>query len=303
MKEVKAIALVKSQVVFKEEPHGYWLGGKQLKGITGIIERRLFPRKYDAVPAAVLNAAAERGTRIHKACEEVNNGGIVFDVPEAMAWYNLVQEKNLKPIAAEYTVSDGKHYASNIDCVLMVSESEVELVDYKTTYKLDREYLSWQLGIYKRFFEMQNPGISVKRCSAIWLRDGQAKYTAVDPKSAENVDALLQADINDEEFDYYAKHPAVPDYVADNLDELCSLNEQIKALQERAEAIKATIAEKMQADQIDSIITGRASFSWVKTRTQLSFDSTRFKKEHADLYKEFQKETEKKGYLQLKFKV
>lgn len=37
------IDLVKSSVVFNEEDHTYFLGDKELKGITGMISRQLFP--------------------------------------------------------------------------------------------------------------------------------------------------------------------------------------------------------------------------------------------------------------------
>ena len=43
------IELVKSGVVFNEENHTYFLGDKQLSGITGMIKRQLFPDKYKSL--------------------------------------------------------------------------------------------------------------------------------------------------------------------------------------------------------------------------------------------------------------
>ena len=48
------IKLVKSPVVFNEENHTYFLGEKQLRGITGMISRQLFPDKYKGVPDHVM---------------------------------------------------------------------------------------------------------------------------------------------------------------------------------------------------------------------------------------------------------
>ena len=56
------IELVRSGVVFNEENHTYFLGEKQLKGITGMISRQLFPDKYKAVPEFILKRAAEKGS-------------------------------------------------------------------------------------------------------------------------------------------------------------------------------------------------------------------------------------------------
>ena len=52
------IKLVKSPVVFNEENHTYFLGEKQLRGITGMISRQLFPDKYKGVPDHVMRRAA-----------------------------------------------------------------------------------------------------------------------------------------------------------------------------------------------------------------------------------------------------
>ena len=46
----KRIELQDSGVVFNEELHEYWLGNKQLSGITGILQRQLFPDEFDGVP-------------------------------------------------------------------------------------------------------------------------------------------------------------------------------------------------------------------------------------------------------------
>ena len=63
------IELVKSSVVFSEENHTYFLGEKQLKGITGMISRQLFPNKYRDIPEYILKKAAEKGSRIHGQCQ------------------------------------------------------------------------------------------------------------------------------------------------------------------------------------------------------------------------------------------
>lgn len=54
------IKLVKSPVVFNEENHTYFLGEKQLRGITGMISRQLFPDKYKGVPDHVMRRAANK---------------------------------------------------------------------------------------------------------------------------------------------------------------------------------------------------------------------------------------------------
>jgi hypothetical protein len=68
-------------------------------------------------------------------------------------------------------VTDGEHYASKIDAVYQ-GEKGVILNDRKTTYHLDKEYVSWQLSIYAWMFERMNPGVEVEGLTATWMREG-----------------------------------------------------------------------------------------------------------------------------------
>lgn len=111
------IKLVKSPVVFNEENHTYFLGEKQLRGITGMISRQLFPDKYKGVPDHVMRRAANKGSRIHSQCEFVDSTG--FE-PESIEAENYLRERmnaGYDALANEYTVSDEEYFASNIDCV------------------------------------------------------------------------------------------------------------------------------------------------------------------------------------------
>ena len=111
------IKLVKSPVVFNEENHTYFLGEKQLRGITGMISRQLFPDKYKGVPDHVMRRAADKGSRIHSQCEFVDSTG--FE-PESIEAENYLRERmnaGYDALANEYTVSDEEYFASNIDCV------------------------------------------------------------------------------------------------------------------------------------------------------------------------------------------
>ena len=44
------IELKDSGVLFNKERHEYWLGNRQLSGITGMLQRQLFPDEFDNVP-------------------------------------------------------------------------------------------------------------------------------------------------------------------------------------------------------------------------------------------------------------
>ena len=61
----KKIELKDSGVLFNKELHEYWLDGKQLSGITEMLQRQLFPGEFDGVPEAAIDEAARYGTEVH----------------------------------------------------------------------------------------------------------------------------------------------------------------------------------------------------------------------------------------------
>ena len=48
--KTKRIELKESGVLFNEEEHSYLLDGKELSGITGMLQRQLFPDEFDGIP-------------------------------------------------------------------------------------------------------------------------------------------------------------------------------------------------------------------------------------------------------------
>jgi len=177
-----------SGVVFIEDPRGYWLDGNHLEGLTGMIGRQLFPNKYAAVPEMVLAKAAERGHRIHEEIQVYDMFGEISS--EEVKWYaDMKKAEQFDVIDSEYLVTDGTHFASAIDKVI-VKDGEVCLADVKTTYELDKEYISWQLSIYKYLFSLLNPDIEVDKLYAIWVRNGASLHEVPEIPQEEVIELL-----------------------------------------------------------------------------------------------------------------
>lgn len=203
-----------SGVAFTESPHGYWLDGRQLCGITGLIHYVTglgeYPEADEHVKTFLIPRAGEYGHAVHAAIELYETSGKqVTEFPNTFDGGSWAVGKELDdyiklrgdyiPIANEYTVSDG-YYASNIDNVWMNPSSRgIVLADTKTnnlnyypgkTTAL-KEYLSWQLSIYAELFERQNPGLNVERLVGNWLRRGQCRQWEIKRKTADEIDAIL----------------------------------------------------------------------------------------------------------------
>ena len=103
------IELVKSSVVFSEENHTYFLGEKQLKGITGMISRQLFPNKYRDIPEYILKKAAEKGSRIHGQCQFADVTGLPPESIEAINYIREMPDIRLLPMSTLFQTMNILH--------------------------------------------------------------------------------------------------------------------------------------------------------------------------------------------------
>lgn len=285
-------------VLFNQEEHTYLntQTGKVLKGITGTLLKRLNPNKYAGIPQHILDNAAKRGSKVHEEIELAETIGIKPNSQEGRNYLKLKSDNGLEFLQSEYTVSDLEHYATNIDAIYEVEENVVDIADYKTTSKFDKESVSWQLSICAYFLELNNPKVRVRKLFGIWLRNEIAQLIEVERHSDEEVEALIKADIEDLNLDY---SPAFPDYITENEQSLYWLGKRIKALSEEYDAIKSEVLQKMIENKDKSFDTGNILITVVAPSTRETFDSKRFKAEHEDLYGEYIKKSTTKESLKL----
>lgn len=305
------ITLKESGVMFLEECHSYFLNGKELKGITGMIERQLFPNKYNNVPKSVLDKAAELGSAIHKACQMYDEIMIDNGLPQVAVYKKLLAKDfpTSKVIANEYIVTDGEYFASPIDKVIQVVDNTVVIVDVKTTYELDKEYVSWQTSIYKYLFEKQNPGIKVCGLLALWLPKNEnqlskAGFFIVDDKGSEAVKALLEAEKKGEKYAPVVapkkeRHIILAENAIDEMLEAERLMDHYKGVCEKYEQEALDAMLKYGVKSLDS---EKVKMTIVSGGESTKFDSTRFRKEHPDLYAQYLKKSKTKDSLRVTVK-
>ena len=278
-------------VRFDQEAHTYTneLTGKMLKGITGTLIKRLFPDKYKDIPKYILAKAAAKGSNVHEDIELAEELGVNPTTEEGKNYLALKKAHGLNFLESEYTVSDLKHYASQIDLVFENGDGTVDIADIKTTSKFDRESVSWQLSIYASFFEGCNPNVKVRKLFGIWLRGEIAELIEVSRHSEAEVQALVKADQQNKPYEYCS---AFPDYITDSEDALIALSKRIKAMQDEYNSIKSNLYEKMKESGEGSIDTGRVLFTITKASARKNFDTKAFKADYAKLYEKYVSTTE-----------
>lgn len=285
-----------SNVDYDPVSHIYTLNGKTLSGITGVIKDKLFPDCYRNVPDDVLNKAAERGHRIHSAIELYDTCEISTNDCEELNGY--LQEFEIHPflrnhLESEYVVSDNKQYASAIDKVYDDGMGGVILADVKTTYKLDTDYVSWQLSVYAYFFSMLNPDIPVSGAYAIWLRGDKHKVVKVKLRPVAEVRQLLYGDDAPKNDCSFGELSFTEDYLL----QLKNEAEEATAKYEQAkqEALALLTQKGVKNIRGSHLMITRRSDSERKT-----FDTKKFNTDHPELYAEYLKTAITKGGITIK---
>lgn len=293
------IELVKSSVAFYEENHTYFLGDKQLNGITGMIGRQLFPDKYKQIPESILRRAAEKGSLIHDQCQFADATGIVESV-EAKNY--LAERKNAgyEALANEYTVSDNEYFASKIDCVWQ-KDANISIADIKTTYNIDKEYLSWQLSIYAYLFELQNPLLKVDKLFGIWLRDTKSELVNIERKPDDDVRRLMECEIKGEQYHSLklasnVEKQLLPMHLVDTIIEI---EEQAKYISEIQNDYKEKVKAAMKEFGVKAWDAGRLRVSYTPPCKTVSFDSKKFQADHAELYSKYLRTTKKSDSIRI----
>ena len=272
---------------------------QQMMGITSTLLKKLFPSKYDGVPKDVLAKAAEKGSKVHADIELYEKLGVTPVTQEGRAYADITRKNGMIMLESEYLVTDFQNYASSIDVIYEVQENVVDLADVKTTYKLDKDSISWQLSIYAYMMSLCNPHVKVRKLLGIWLRADKAEIIEVKRHTDEEVIRLIESVNSDTEDDLPATEEELPDYIQDNIDKLYNIVRKRKELQEEEQALKADILEKMNRDNIKSVDAIRILFTVVKEKIKHRFDEKRFKEEHADLFDQYQKEIKEKETLKI----
>lgn len=300
----KKISLNVPKVTFIEETHQYFIGKKELKGVTGTLIKKAFPDTYKNIPEAVLKKAAERGGLIHNTFETFCS---IFDADikqypnpteELQAFHSMLVAYDLHYVASEYLVTDGENFASAIDGIFADSEGNIYLVDYKTTATLHYDNVSLQLSIYAKWFEEQNPDLKVKEIVCMWFKNGQSKFQPLPRVSDEQIDDLINAYLADDaEYQYKVE---VPEQFSALEQEFRLITARVDALKIKQDELKEKIMKMMEANKQKSVKTQFASYSYVAATTKKTFDTKLFKDTEPDHYEHYLKETTTKPSIRIK---
>lgn len=163
-----------------DETHTYLYDGVVLPSITQLLKVK-FGNKYTGIPKETLEKAAEQGTAVHKAIEEYELHGAENNLPELRNYKFLKRAYNFECVENEVPVvlfKDGEAVAAGrLDLVITEGE-KTGLGDIKRTSALDKNYLAYQLNLY-RIAHQQCYGSNIEFLRGLHLREDTRKYVTL----------------------------------------------------------------------------------------------------------------------------
>lgn len=284
---------------FNEETHEYTLNGKVIPSVTQILEKTLFEKKYDGVSEETLKKAAEYGTLIHKEIESYIKRGVVGFTEELYNFITIKEDNKLNKLQSEVKVHTDK-MAGTIDIlgVKGITKHKNILADIKTTYKLDKEYVSWQLSFYAYIVE-HTTDTKIEELYAIWLRENKCEFVKVERKTDEQVEEVLMAYENGSRIDFTTTTTlqTIPE---DKQIAFCGIMKQIKEMEEKTKEIKEAIKKEMEERGIDKVEIGDITISYRKASLRTTIDTNALKKDN--LYEKYSKVSAVQPSIAIKIK-
>ena len=165
---------------YYDDTHTYLVDGIEVPSITTILKYK-FGRKYEGIDKGVLQRAANAGTAVHEAIENYCRYGEESDLPEVHNFEFLMRHYGFEIVANEVPVilekDDRVIAAGRLDLVL-VMDGKIGGADIKRTSTLDKEYLGYQLNLYRIAYR-QTYGIEWEFLRGVHLREDVRKFVTI----------------------------------------------------------------------------------------------------------------------------
>lgn len=272
-------------IMYDETKHEYKLDDRVLPSVTQMLSA-VFPKMFDfsAVDAQTLAGAQEYGTMIHKRIENSMNGYQVSECPELTNFWNIWKEQAFDDARNEVLLYNDD-FAGRAD-IIAQRDGDIYIIDIKTTSQKNKTKVQYQLSLYQYLYQKMY-GNQVVGLAEIWLHNNDWAFEEITYKGDDWCDKVINA---------YYDGMTLPD--SEELTILDSFAvatvEKMFEVYEEAKNYLDTFREHLMKTMIETgnnkVTFGSFTASLRAESVSKRFDSTKFKKEHPDLAKEYEKE-------------
>ena len=168
------------ELEYIEDEHIYLVDGVIVPSITTLMKIK-FGKKYEGINKEVLNRASEKGTEVHQIIQDYCERGVETDIKELRNFKFLQKQYGFKVLENEVPVilfkDDEPISAGRLDMVIEMN-GDIGGADIKRTSTLDKEYLAYQLNLY-RIAYLQSYGKEWKFLKGIHLKEDIRKFVDI----------------------------------------------------------------------------------------------------------------------------
>lgn len=173
--------LIKGHILeYYDDEHQYLVDGVMVSSITQLLTKK-FPKRFEGVRKDTLEKAAEKGTEMHQDIENYCVSGVEKATKEIRNFKFLMKAYDFFVIDNEVPVilfkDEQPIAAGRLDMIIKINDA-IGIADLKRTSTLDKEYLAYQLNLYRIAFQ-QCYGIPVKNLHGIQLKDDKRKMVEI----------------------------------------------------------------------------------------------------------------------------
>ena len=165
---------------YLDDIHTYLVDGIIVPSVTQVMKIR-FGGKYTGIPRKVLDRAAEKGTAVHEAIQAYCEQRTESELPEVRNFKFLQKHYDFTVKACEQPVILSMNHepvcAGRLDLVLEMG-GKVGGADIKRTSTLDKEYLAYQLNLYRIAYR-QCYGVEWEFLRGVHLRENTRKFVEI----------------------------------------------------------------------------------------------------------------------------
>ena len=307
------------EITFDKAQHCYTVNGEIASiSVTQLLRKHKLAPSYNGVSESVLNAAAERGTDIHKDLECLIKYADYSPMTTEGESFKKYIDEFIDSACAEQLLAykyKSMWLCGTADIIGFFKKSEKGcfVADHKTTSTINREYVSWQVSILDYMLrQLKEPinGNVIKWKGANeflcfhYTKDGEMEVIKLNKIPDEEIERLLEAEYNGEI--YERKELVVDSDISLGLTNLTlaidTMEERLAKMKEQQQKYRDILKDAMEKQGIKSFENDKVKITYVCPQDRLSVDSAKLKKEYPQIWGECQKLTKVKSSLKITIK-
>lgn len=302
-------------IEFQDKGHIYTVNGDIASiSVTELLAKHGLAPDYSGVSKAKLKESANKGKSIHKDLENVLNEAHYEPTTEQGKQFKQWVAENLDCGVGEQLLGyekDGMVIAGTADVMGITKDRALIIGDHKTTAKLNREYVSWQVSLLDYFArklgdeKVNGKMLKWKGAKEFYCfhydKDGKMTVERLEKVEDSEIERLLDCEYNNT---IYERSCLVIDaefekqYMQAEAN-FMAIEQQAKAAQDERDRLRGELLKLFEAQGIKSWDNGKVLVTYIPPTDRLSVDSKKLKDNYPTVYSECQKLTKVKSQIRV----